>query len=195
MNRKLVCIVGETSSGKDTMVSAVSTLLSKYNDSIMLIPVISYATRPMRDGEVNGREHYFITDEDANQKMKDGNVIAYTKIEKPGIKGYEYFVTEESIGNSNLYVIDPNGIEYMKSKCPDTELLIVYIHTPSFIRRLRAMKRSDYRTSYDNRVKSEKEQFKKFKKEKRYDIKIRNYTGLQWVSARILYENIKKFLS
>ena len=55
-SKNLICLVGETSRGKDTV---AKILQEDYN----LKPVCSYTTRPMRPGEIEGREHYFITRE------------------------------------------------------------------------------------------------------------------------------------
>ena len=54
--KKLFCILGETSRGKDTF---ARILENDYG----LRQVVSCTTRPMRLGEQEGREHYFISEE------------------------------------------------------------------------------------------------------------------------------------
>ena len=53
MKKTLFCIAGETCSGKDTL---VSELIKKNPD--VLKAVCSYTTRPKRDNETEGKEHY-----------------------------------------------------------------------------------------------------------------------------------------
>ena len=65
----LFLIVGETGSGKDTVVKELN-----------MNPVISYTTRPKRDTETNGKEHYFISDKEMDQLEKSNNIFAWTRI-------------------------------------------------------------------------------------------------------------------
>lgn len=55
---KIFCLMGKSSSGKDTLFKN----LIKENE-LGLLPVVSYTTRPMRTNEVEGREYHFITKE------------------------------------------------------------------------------------------------------------------------------------
>lgn len=52
---KIFCLMGKSSSGKDTI---FRDLLKE--DDLKLKPIVSYTTRPMRANEVEGREYYFI---------------------------------------------------------------------------------------------------------------------------------------
>ena len=81
--KTIICIVGKTSSGKDTITRHI---MEKFG----LGMVCSYATRPMREGEVNGREHYFVTKEQMKELLKTEHVIAYTKSEKTGVEYFSY---------------------------------------------------------------------------------------------------------
>lgn len=54
---KIFCIIGKSSSGKDTLYRKISG-----NALLGLLPVIPYTTRPIRSDEADGRE-YFFTDE------------------------------------------------------------------------------------------------------------------------------------
>lgn len=57
--RNIFCIMGRSGSGKD---SAYKQLLN--STGINFNKVILYTTRPMRQGEQNGREYYFVSDEE-----------------------------------------------------------------------------------------------------------------------------------
>lgn len=139
---------------------------------IKLDNVVSFATRPMREGETNGVEHWFITTEEAQDKIKNSQILAYTKI---GETGYEYFVTKEDLHGANLYIIDPKGIEYLKSHNPDINIKVIYIWISEDTRLSRASKRSDFNTAFEKRNKDESEQFDRFEKDEKWDIKIENY--------------------
>jgi guanylate kinase len=172
--RRIICIMGETASGKDT--------ISKYiMKNFGVQPVVSFATRPMRDGEVNGREHVFITPEKMAEIRKTQDVFAYTKIEdktKTNVDGYEYCATLQTLPEGDIiYVIDPNGVNYMKNSpaiMEKVELLVLYIYVPYEIRKERAQKsRSDFE-KFETRCKQEEVQFRTMLEEKNYDYIIEN---------------------
>ena len=60
MANKIYAILGFSGSGKDT---TVKNLLNKHDD---LQNLVSYTTRPMRVGEQDGREYYFIDNAEFN---------------------------------------------------------------------------------------------------------------------------------
>ena len=67
---KIVCLMGRSSSGKDTI---YKKLLSQ--DKVALRNIVPYTTRPIRAGEREGIEYHF-TDEDRFQEMlRQGSVI------------------------------------------------------------------------------------------------------------------------
>lgn len=67
---KIVCLMGRSSSGKDTI---YKKLLEQ--KQIQLNSIVSYTTRPIRDGEREGVEYHF-TDEEGYQKLlRQGSII------------------------------------------------------------------------------------------------------------------------
>ena len=88
-NNTIICIVGRTASGKDHIGNIISERLN--------IPmVVSYTTRPKRENEANGREHWFISDETADNMLRNNDcVLGYTKI-----GGVRYFGMTELYGKT-----------------------------------------------------------------------------------------------
>ena len=169
--KRLIVVSGKSSSGKDTITNLAMTTDVYFDNCfhIELKPIVSYSTRPPRDSEVNGREHYFISDKEADELLETKDVIAYTKI-----GNYRYFVTEECIEKGNIYIIDPEGIENLETNHPEYDLYKTYIKTSLPKRIWRARKRSDFKTAYFKRVRSEHKQFKKYEDEKGYDVLFNN---------------------
>lgn len=187
--KKLFCIVGETSSGKDTM---VTKLIQNLNT---LSPVVSYTTRPKRNTETNGIEHYFVSDEYFHKLKNEypNDILAYTKIcSDDNPDGYEYMALKKELDFNNVYIIDPNGVKYLKSKFPEIDLVIIYIYAPLSERRKRASTRNDFEKEFEKRVKNEQGQFDEFCKNRDYDYIIYNTNSLEKSSYTAL-ESIVKY--
>lgn len=96
--KNIYLIVGPSGSGKTTIASVLEKAFG-------LKAVESYTTRPPRyEGE---RGHIFVSDEEFDAL---GPMCAYTEY-----NGYRYGVTEDIIDSHDLYVIDPAGVNYMRS--------------------------------------------------------------------------------
>lgn len=92
--KKIITITGPSGAGKDTAARMFAEATG--------FPVIcSYTTRPKRDGEANGREHFFVRRCDAER----GEMLAYTKF-----GGYEYWTCLDQLGEAAVYVIDEAGL-------------------------------------------------------------------------------------
>ena len=138
--------------------------------------VVSYTTRPMRDYETDGVEHYFINDEEADRILNSEVVPAKTQIGE-----YRYFVTKNELEDKtkNLYVIDPDGIKYLLENFADIRnFIILYLYADDYARYERAKGRPGFDEDvYIKRVKNEAKQFSDFEAymqdefEDRYGIK------------------------
>lgn len=126
-DKYIVLIVGESGSGKSTI---CDELTKRYG----LKQVKSYTTRPRRSEDEDG--HTFISDEEFN---KLENICAYTYFDN-----HRYCATREQIDNSDLYIIDPHGIDYFIKEYNGRKIpIVVYIHADKRTRRKRMRKRGD----------------------------------------------------
>lgn len=67
---KIFCIMGKSSSGKDT----IYKLLLKRED-LNLEPIVLYTTRPIRDNEIDGEEYHFVDESKLRELENAGKVI------------------------------------------------------------------------------------------------------------------------
>lgn len=97
---KVLCLYGPSGSGK--------TLGAAYLGKRYGIPVIcSYTTRPMRKGEKDGVDHYFVNEVPSHDEM-----LAYTKY-----GGYEYWALKSDADHPVVvYVVDEVGISQMQKQ-------------------------------------------------------------------------------
>ena len=172
----LLCIMGRTSCGKDTLVQ-------KLCERTGLTAITSYTTRPRRNNE--GNTHIFSSKEEYARMQSNGNIAAYTNI-----AGNDYWTTIEQLYQHSIYIIDPKGVETLrKLDLPNLRLVTVYINTPDDIRRDRAInKRGDDRLTFMKRDMSERDQFRVMLRNADFDYAISNidvskaYSVLRWIS-------------
>ena len=67
---KLFCIMGKSASGKDTIFKRLVQ-----DESLCLKTIVSYTTRPLREGEKDGEEYHFVSREKLEDLRKQGKVI------------------------------------------------------------------------------------------------------------------------
>ena len=89
---KIVCLMGKSSSGKDTI---YKKLLAQ--DRVKLLAIVPYTTRPIRAGEREGVEYHF-TDEAGFQKLQESGAVIESRVYNTYLGMWRYFtVADESV--------------------------------------------------------------------------------------------------
>lgn len=107
---KIYCIMGKSSTGKDTLFKKILG-----DECLALKTIVPYTTRPMRAGEQNGVEYFFCDEEKVEQLEREGRIIelrAYDTVH--GI--WKYFtVNDDQIDLKNQdYLIIGTLESYLK---------------------------------------------------------------------------------
>ena len=152
MNNPVILLIGKSGTGKTTVAEYLRT-------AYCMQPLDSYTTRPKRSKNEIG--HTFVTMEEFNN-LKDK--IAYTYY-----CGNHYCATKEQFNKSDIYVIDPKGLEYLKTykeKNPDLKpFKVVVLDTPWWERAGRMIERGDKFTKIIKRLFSDHYEFAYAKKQ------------------------------
>lgn len=178
MNNKehvLVCVLGRTASGKDSLVQ-------KLCERTGVKQIISYTTRPRRENE--GDTHVFVTDEIYEQMRAENRVAAFTQIGE-----YKYWSTVDQLYANDLYIIDYSGIKTLRElNLPNLKIITIFINVPDHIREERALNyRKDNKVIFRTRDFNERQQFREMLKNADFDYAISNinfaraYAILRWV--------------
>ena len=104
---KIFYIMGKSAAGKDHIYSLLAE-----NEELHLKKMILYTTRPIREGEENGREYFFTGEETRNRFREEGRLIeerSYNTIH--GI--WTYYTADD--GQVNLEKYDYIGIGTLES--------------------------------------------------------------------------------
>ena len=95
---KIFYLMGKSSSGKDSIFKMLTS-----NEQLQLHRIIPYTTRPMREGEKDGREYFFADAKKLEQLQKDGKVI-------------ELRTYHTVYGDWNYFTVDDGQIDLEKNE-------------------------------------------------------------------------------
>ena len=151
--RNKIIIVGKGGSGKDH--------LRKIMEEFGLDYCKSYTTRPIREGEENGKDYIFIGENDIPKK-KDLYESVY-------FNGWFYGTPKDEFDKSNLFIMTPKGVSSLK-KSDRKKSIILYIEANEEVRRTRLLERKDA-DDVERRIEADEEDFKDFDD---FDITINN---------------------
>ena len=116
----LVVVSGFSGAGKGTI---MKQLLKTYDNYALSV---SATTRKPREGEVHGREYFFVTVEEFEKKIAEGELIEYAKY----VDNYygtptDFVMEQRRMGKDVILEIEIQGALKVKEKYPDTLLLFV----------------------------------------------------------------------
>lgn len=67
---KIFYLMGKSASGKDTIYQKLMR-----DEELMLNPIVLYTTRPIRDGELDGVDYHFVSEEQVEKLGREGHII------------------------------------------------------------------------------------------------------------------------
>lgn len=135
---KIHCVMGKSSSGKDTV---YKKLKEQYKEFRLIVP---YTTRPIREGEKDGVEYYFVDPEQFRAMKEDGKVIESRSYNtKCGI--WTYFTADD--GQIDLsaadYLLIGTLVSYqaLREYFGEEAIVPVYLEVEDGLRLARALER------------------------------------------------------
>lgn len=136
---KLFLIMGKSASGKDTLYRDIK---SRFADC--LGSVVPYTTRPRRQGESEGREYHFITENQMVQMVESGRIIEERHYKT--LFGYWYYLTADDgqidlSKRSSILIVTPAAYEKLRDYFGADRVVPLYIETDDGVRLERALKR------------------------------------------------------
>lgn len=127
----MIVLVGESASGKS---SIEKNLVENYGYN----KVISYTTRPPREGEVDGVDYHFVTEEKFKE-LKDHGIFAETA----EYRGWHYGTAALDCTNDKVAVLTPHGLRQIKKIIGGKNIKSFYINVPRRDRLIKILQRGD----------------------------------------------------
>ncbi|MDO4535562.1 MAG: guanylate kinase [Clostridium perfringens] len=136
---KIFCIMGKSSSGKDTVFKEITK-----DNYLNLKKIIGYTTRPKRVEESNGVEYNFITKEKLKDFIDSSKVIELRKYDT--INGIWYYGTMDDgqidlKNNSYIVISTLESYNSFKNYFGKEKVIPLYINVDDGVRLERALRR------------------------------------------------------
>ena len=124
---KLIVFSAPSGSGKTTIVKYLLTQPQLHLDFS-----ISATSRYMRDGEINGKDYYFISPEEFQKKIAENAFVEHEEVYKDNFYGTLKTELERiwSEGKHVIFDIDVVGGLNIKNQYPD-QTLAIFVNPPS----------------------------------------------------------------
>lgn len=186
----LTIIIGKSASGKDTI---QRELIESYN----IQNIITTTTRPIREGEQDGKDYCFISTKMFEKAIEDNMFLEYRVYNTSVGNKHDlwYYGTPKqklAIGKNYCIITDVQGAKanidyYGKENC-----FVVFVHTTDKIRTNRAMQRGSFDIcEWERRLKDDSIKFSSTHTDGLIDLTIEN-DGENNIAdlAKTVYENI-----
>lgn len=130
---KIIAIIGEAGSGKDTLMKECLKHIKNLN------PIISYTTRPKRENEVDGVDYHFLSNEEFLEKLNNREMLEATVFNE-----WCYGTGRGSLNPDkvNIGVFNIDGINNLLDY-DDIEIYVIYLKVNAKNRLLRQLKREE----------------------------------------------------
>ncbi|MEO0160693.1 MAG: guanylate kinase [candidate division WOR-3 bacterium] len=152
---KLIVISGPSGVGKTTICNAI---IARRKD---IVYSISATSRPKRKGEVDGREYYFLTEDEFKRWIADGKFVEYARVHG-NYYGTPRAFLEENLkkGFHVLMDIDVQGAKKLMPIYPDG--IYIFVLPPDFdeLKKRLVKRNTDDEKEIANRLKNAHEELK-----------------------------------
>lgn len=123
----LIIISGPSGVGKGTIRKEIMD-----DETLNLAYSVSMTTRKIRDGEIDGKDYYFVSNEEFDRNIKEDNLLEWAEF-----VGNKYGTLKSEIerlrnlGKNVLLEIEVNGTKQVLQKCQGDDVLLIFLIPPS----------------------------------------------------------------
>jgi guanylate kinase len=148
--KKRVILVGHGASGKDHA--------RKILQKVLRMPYqVSYTTRPPREGEEDGKDYFFISEEQFNKMAASDQWYEYVTF-----NGWHYGTTKEQFyTDGSVFIMTPTGLSHLTPK-DRADSLVFFFNIDEEIRRERMSQRVGNADSVERRLEADRKDFHNF---------------------------------
>lgn len=123
-----------------------------------LMPSVSYTTRPIREGELEGQDYRFVSKKDFDSLASNGFFFEYDDT-----FDHCYGTSVEDFKKGEVFILTPMAIDLLKKSGLISDCFVVYLNAPMDCRIRRAAERGNSVVKILKRIALDKKTFMKFK--------------------------------
>lgn len=138
MGTKVICLIGGCGAGKNYVLNRICKNFNVHT-------IVTHTTRPMRRGEIEGKDYHYISKEQFENMLMKNQFIEHRVYNVIGdVWSYGVAITEIAKEKNNILIVDGKGYLDIKKycECNDIECISIYLKTNLEIRINRYMKRN-----------------------------------------------------
>ncbi len=125
MKGNLIIISSPSGGGKGTLIKEVLKTVPNIGYSV------SFTTRQMRDGEANGRDYFFVSHQEFENLIEEGEFLEYATVHGNFYgTSLKRVKAETDLGHDIILEIDVQGAASVRAKVP--EAVSIFILPPSY---------------------------------------------------------------
>lgn len=154
--RSKIALVGPGAAGKDH-------LRQRFQDRGFVFGV-SCTTRPKREGEVHGKDYYYLTDEEFNAGIENGLFAEWQEF-----NNWKYGLMKPEFERCDVMILNAEAVDLLEPEYRD-RLFVIYMDIDREVR----LKRLQDRKDFDNPERRIQEDDKQFRNFSNFDCRITN---------------------
>ena len=154
-----IILAGKAASGKDHARKDLQELGLTYG--------VSYTTRKPRATEEEGKDYYFLSEEEFQKNIDDDVWFEYVQF-----NGWNYGTTKNQFNRDcEIFIMTPVGLSHLNEK-ERSESLVIFLDISFDVRKKRLLERSDNDDSMNRRLAADEVDFMEFTD---WDVKVNDH--------------------
>lgn len=153
---KLV-LVGKAAAGKDHLRKRLMDRGLKFG--------VSCTTRPPREGEVDGKDYHFLSEEGFQVFIDTGVLVEYQQF-----NGWYYGLTRKEFDECDVMILNREAVDMLPNEIRN-QCMVLFLDIDLETRYRRMIERNDTDDSLERRIKADEEQYIDFNN---FDVRVTN---------------------
>ena len=187
---KIFVISAVSGAGKTTI---SNKLLELYHDAFDISKVVTYTSRPQRQGEIDGKDYHFLSLDEFKKLNNEGFFLETTEYAGNFYGSPASIINDLAIGKSFLIVTDRPGALHFKTLIPGAVLIWIFVQDIDTIRQRLSLRNSESSKQLENRLSLAEQETAAEKQSPMFDYHVKNDKVDQAVAQ--IHEIIKAALT
>lgn len=144
----MIILVGASASGKTEAAKELNKLYG-------MKKAVTTTTRPLRKGEKDGVDYFFVSKEEFEKRIKENKLVEHALY-----AGNYYGCGKDQVDKNKVLIVEPNGLRAFKA-LNDPSIVTFFLDVDEGIRAERMKTRGDKKEDIEIRLQSDRNHFSK----------------------------------